>query len=470
MLSKVAATVEKYHLLETGDTVVVAVSGGPDSVALLACLRELQDQYRLTLHVAHLNHMFRGEEAEEDALFVEELASQWGIPSTVESYDVPALMRQEGLSPQDAARRARYAFLYKVAQKVGAGKIAVGHHADDQVETVLMHFLNGAGPAGLRGMLPRTNMIIRPFIQVRRAEIENYLREHQLAFRQDPSNLKNVYLRNKIRLDLVPYLEKEFNPNLIRAINQTADIIRAEDELMCRLTENTAAQIIGRHCTDYLSFDKKGWLAQPLAIQRRLVRYAYEQITTSSLGLSFAHVEQAVQLVQQGTVGKKLDLPGGVRLVIQYDLLLFTREEDTVSVPPFYYRLQVPGNTCVPELGLVIKASVLPVESRREQVLGERNIGDKEAFVNFDKIQPPLYVRRRKHGDRFQPLGMVGTKKLKDFFIDRKVPNQVRDRVPIVVSGDNIIWVAGYQIDDRYKVTPSTREVLHLKICDCYEE
>jgi len=276
ILKKVRHTIETHGLLAPGDGIVVGVSGGPDSLCLLHVLLRLREEYRLRLHVAHLNHGARGAEADAAAEFVASLAAEWGLPVTVERQDVPALARAHKLAFEEAARRVRYAFLARVAGEAGAHKIAMGHNGDDQAETVLMHLLRGAGLAGLRGMLPITPItdyrllepfiqypisnlqppaIIRPLLQVSRSEIEHYCTDHDLAPRFDRSNLDTTYFRNRLRHELLPLLET-YNPNVHTRLRHTAAVVAADYELLIQLREQAWAEVVREERDTAIAFDR----------------------------------------------------------------------------------------------------------------------------------------------------------------------------------------------------------------------
>lgn len=454
MQEKVQKTIEKYQLLEEGERVVLAVSGGPDSVALLHVLLNLAPLYHLSLHVAHLNHMFRGEEARADAVFVAALAQSYRLPATIASRDVPALRRKARLSAQEAARKARYQFLEEVARATGAQKIALGHQADDQAETVLLNFLRGSGLAGLGGMPPRRGKFIRPLIEVTRKEIETYNAYHHLSFREDASNQKPLYLRNRLRHELFPLLLR-YNPRLIETLLRSASILQEENAYLeaeaqkafLLLTENQAGRLS-------LSL---AFLSYPPALQRRLVRLAYETLLPESKGLSFAQVEK-VRTVAQGETGKSVLLPQGVKAVKSYGKIVFTLLPEKKE--EFCLPLQVPGETCLfPFLNKKMGASFFPWDLDKKI-----SPSPHEAYLDLAQVSLPLWVRSRRPGDVFWPLGAPGRKKLKDFLIDARVPRAEREKIPLVANKQEIVWVAGLRPGHPFRVTRDTKQVLHLEL------
>jgi tRNA(Ile)-lysidine synthase len=457
MLKKIEAAINRFQMLHAGDLVVIGVSGGPDSVALGHVLTRLQKKYHLRLHVAHLDHMFRGQESREDARFVARLATAWGVPVTVASRNVPVLVAETGMSPQDAARQVRYQFLQEVADGLGAQKIAVGHHADDQAETVLLHLLRGSGPEGLAGMAPCHGRLIRPLLGITRTEIEAYCCRHQLVTRSDPSNRKPVYLRNRVRLELLPLL-RDYNPQVTSALLRTANLLRDENDFLEQELDRLWPALTDNSCPGGVTVDVGQFVSLHPALQRRVVRRAFLSVQGSSAGLGWQHVDRVCTLGSKGTTGKMVELPHGVRVTKKYGQLIFQRGVCENGVVAFYYRLQIPGETRLPVLGKVMAADlvappVLPFKAKKN-----------EAWLDYHKLAFPLCIRQRQPGDRFWPLGAAGPKKLKEYFINAKIPVAQRDLIPLVACAHEVVWVAGWRIDERLKITADTKQALHLSL------
>jgi len=421
-LKQIRPAIEEYGLLTPGDEIVVGVSGGPDSLCLLHVLLRLCEEYRLRLHVAHLHHGARGADADADAEFVAALAVEWGLPVTVEKQDVPALAYAHGLAFEETARRVRYAFLARVAGEVGAHKIAVGHNADDQAETVLMHFLRGAGPAGLRGMLPITPItdyrllepftgqeagsrkqdagcrmqdagckrqdscilhpaifIIRPLLEIPRSEIERYCASQGLTPRFDRSNLDTTYFRNRLRYELLPLLET-YNPNIRARLCHTATVVAADYELLTQLRAQAWAKVVADCLSSegeqetVIVFDRTAWRALPVALQRATLRQAAYQLRKSLRDVDFVHVENARQVGLRGETGAQATLPMGLALTVGYDTLTVGEASDAGPPPPANEPLlwsaeilavEVPGTTPLPQSEWVLRAEVLEDPARR---------------------------------------------------------------------------------------------------------
>lgn len=452
-LAKVNSFIQKNNLIRAGDHVLVGVSGGPDSVCLLKVLSELSRGHGYTVSAAHLNHMFR-EEARYEQEFVEDLAGRLGVPVYLGSCDVPALVTHSGRSAQDVARQVRYEFLRRVARDIGADLIAVGHHADDQAETVLMHLIQGSGAPGLGGMSPREGEIIRPLLGVFRRDVEKFLEEEGLSFVSDSSNYKPVYLRNKIRLTLIPLLKNEYNPRLAEALVRTAEVIRGDDEYLQQLTHRVFEQVTTRRDGGEVCLDAGKLAELHPAMQRRLIRRLYQEVGGSQ-GLGYFHVEKTRELIFRDR--GRWDLPGGISAIkIPGHLCLIPKTEELHI--QFQYPLEIPGEVQVEEAGLTVRGEVCLINDFSLVKACPSN----EAYLDEAILDYPLMLRNTRPGDRFMPLGMKCFKKLHDFFIDAKVPRDQRIYVPLLVVGEEIAWVVGYRIDGRFALKQGAREAVHL--------
>ncbi|MFN3476619.1 MAG: tRNA lysidine(34) synthetase TilS [Candidatus Methylomirabilales bacterium] len=448
LLEKVQRTIARYGMLNPEEKVVIAVSGGPDSMVLLHLLRRLQEPFHLHLHVAHLNHGLRGEEGERDATFVKSWAEKWGLPSTIGRIEV---RRTKG-SLQEAARHARYRFLEEVAKGVGASRIALGHTQDDLAETVLINLLRGAGLKGLAGIPPaRERWIIRPLIEVSRREILAYAESEGVPFVVDASNLREEYLRNRIRQKLLPTLA-EYNPRIVEALARAALILREEDAYLSALANEALSTLL-------LMGDQEADLPVPAlerlhpALSRRILREAFFRI--SGLSLSWEKTLALEGLLR--ALSGRLTLPGGVAALREGERLVFSRKGGSQGVE-VVYRLSKTDEAKLPAFGLRLYFTLLPKET-----WDPKTTSPFCAFFDAEKMKGPLTVRAWRPGDRFFPLGLGGSKKLQDFFVDLKIPRWRRPSIPLLFSGDQIAWVVGLRIDDRFKVTEETQEVLKVE-------
>jgi tRNA(Ile)-lysidine synthase len=439
------------------EKIILAISGGPDSIALLYLMNELQAELKCSFHIAHLNHQLRGEESDADAQFVIEQAQKLNIPITVESIDVKEMiMSKESL--ESGARRIRYDFYERVMFATKANKVAQGHTADDQVETVLMRLLRGSGSQGLSGIPPiRDNKYIRPLIEISRKEIEEYLDSINITPRWDSSNLSTEYERNKIRHELLPLIENEYSPNIRNILQQTADILRADDDFLADLTKQAMDTCIKQ--------DKKSLIInipifknQHIAIQRRILRLAIESLLGDLLRYDFDHIKNLLDLINNRQSGKSISLPRGIIAEKSYENLIIRMENRQLEIEDYNYFIKVPGVTDIPELGL----SVITKLEQMDKFEYSKNIYEKT--FDYDKITGEIYLRSRRDGDKFQPLSMSGTKKIKDIFIDEKIPKSIRNNIPILVDGNNILWIIGYKISDRVKITTETKTRLIVTV------
>ncbi|OPX84470.1 MAG: tRNA(Ile)-lysidine synthase [Pelotomaculum sp. PtaB.Bin104] len=460
LIGMVYEYIERCRMVERGNKVVVAVSGGIDSVVMLDILNQLSFKLGISLHVAHLNHMFRGSEAEADACFVAELAERYHLPATIETFDVPAYQKARRMSAQVAAREVRYRFLRQVAESAGAVKIALAHQADDQAETIIINFLRGSGPPGLKGILPVRDYFIRPLLTVRRYEIECYCAGLQLSFRQDSSNLKNVYLRNRVRMHLLPLLENQYNPAMVANLLRLGEICREEDEFLeeqaLKAFQTAAVASVGQVIR--LSLDHL--LDMPLAIRRRVLRLGWRVLTGTKRDLSFQHTDAALNLICSNVVGSVITLPAGFVATRTYQTLDLSPVGRQLDYGQYVYPLKVPGATYIPEIDRTIHASLLS-----GGVLPEpRSLPVTEAVLDFEKLPQQLYVRKRLKGDVFYPYGQHSAMKLKDFLIKQRIKREERDSLPLVSTPKEIIWVGGVRIGENWKVDNSTKKALHLKL------
>ncbi|KUO50750.1 MAG: hypothetical protein APF76_15755 [Desulfitibacter sp. BRH_c19] len=462
MITIVEKTIARYDLLQQNDKILVAVSGGADSLALLHCLNLLKNKYELTLIVAHLNHMFRGMEADRDAEYVKQVADKLGLQSIIEKINVPEVLAENNYSPQEGARVVRYGFLRKTAKDLSCNKIALGHHKDDQAETILLNLLKGAGLDGLKGIAPKRDLYIRPLLEVKKEVLERYCEENKLSVRIDLSNFKEVYLRNKIRNSLMPLLIKDFNPRLVDVLATTADILREENAYLEENAENLEID-----CRISINKEKqKGeWLTQPflelpIAIQRRIIRQIFFMVSGNNYNLSFYHVESVRNLISYSSSGSTTELPGQLKAIFSYDRLKIMRKEEYYSEESidYYHEMSIPGTLLVQETNTIIESKFLsPSETMERLELKDRN----EALVSINPGDT-LIIRNRRTGDRMRPVGMTGTKKLKDLFIDEKIDKLERNRLPIILSKQTgkIIWVAGLRISEEFKNTLDKNSIL----------
>lgn len=499
----VRQTIQQHALLPRGETVVVGVSGGPDSLCLLHVLRTLAPEFGVTLHVAHLNHCLRGADADEDAAFVQRVADDWGLPVTLAARDVAAYAQRERLAIEEAARQMRYGFLAEVAGQVGGHAIAVAHHADDQAESVLMHVIRGSGLAGLRGMRPRTRLaemrlafgdqraegecekseggsekadadlraptsdlwLIRPLLGVTRAEIEAYCAEQQFVPRFDVSNLDQTYFRNWLRHTVLPLLAQH-NPGVRAVLCRTAEVASADYDLLRAEMERAWAQV-ARLERGAIVFDLAGWRTLPLSLKRATVREAIHQLRRHLRNINFVHVERAVDLAERGTTGERATLAEGLLLTLSYDSFAIADEGQPEPLPNWplldpgaRYLVSVPGVCLLPDSEWALEADWIAGE-----VEFARNADPWTAYLDADACAGPLVLRTRLPGDRIAPQGLGGhTVKLGALMINAKAPRAARDRLPVLVGSEGrVLWACGLRVDERARVTDGTRRIARMR-------
>lgn len=441
-------------MIQPGDRVIVAVSGGADSVALLYALWMMKDEFNLDLIAAHMNHGIRGEDADRDALFVQELAARLEIASVVEKVDVPAFRKRARLGLEEAARKVRYDFLEGIAADAGAARIAVAHTADDQVETILLNIIRGTGPDGISGMPAVRGKIIRPLINVLRADVEAYLEENGLSWTTDITNLTLDHTRNRVRLQLIPLLEEQFNPRVKDALLSLSKLARDESDAVKAATELefTAAAKEAGH--ESVVLDASLLRNLPRALLRRCIRKAIEMVKGDLKDVEYVQTERIADNVAAGE-DVALTLPSGkvYARIIKDELRIFRIVEPAKVEAE--RELKISGRTEVPELGVLFETKFVHANVRPER--------PSQAVIDPKKIKGKLTVRTWRRGDRILPFGMTGHKKLQDLFTDAKTPRKERGLVSVIADEEKIVWVAGYTVSELVRVTDETCPALWIE-------
>jgi len=479
---RVVDTIHRHALLGEGARVVAALSGGADSVALLFLLRELEAAGELRLAgAAHLNHLLRGADAEADAEFCAALTARLGVPLASGRADVGALARAQKRSMEGAARAARHAFFAQAAAQLDADVVATAHTRDDQAETFLLRLLRGAGARGLGGIRPSMTLatagaaqrrrIIRPLLDVDRAELREYLASMGEPWREDASNADVAIPRNRIRHELIPLLQSRFLPAVTGTLARQAALARDEEDFLRDRAIELAGRIVLSDERSHIIIDTAGLAAAPRALSSRVVLQALERLA-GERPISFDHVERVLALEP----GQAVSLPGQ-DVVRTGEVIVLRPARERVPLAPqrgrtgaaaagcgngFTLSLSIPGEVEVAAARLAVAAERLDAPAGRPRKWEGRGL---EVGVAAERLVLPLAVRSRRPGDRFHPLGAPGARKLQDFFVDRKVARDERDRVPIVVDGqDRIVWVVGQSVAEEFRVTDPARGVILLKV------
>jgi tRNA(Ile)-lysidine synthase len=471
LVEKAMQTISAYRMLEGCSALLAGVSGGPDSVCLLHLLLEYAGQKNIRLGVAHFNHGLRGAGADQDEAFVHSLANRYGLSFHTAKADVSREARASGRSVEEAGRRLRYRFFRKTADRMGFDRIALGHTQADNAEQVLMNILRGSGPAGLCGIPPVRRTVIRPLIRVSREEIMGYAEENRLSYRTDPSNTDPAFLRNRIRHQLLPLLKKQYNPAVEKTLNRMADIFR-EDEAW--LEEVISVSLENAR----ISSDSSECLLDLAALQtchkahlRRLLRRALEEVKGDLRSITHTHINAAIEMIYSRHPEGSIDLPSRIRVQKRRGCLAVRREICSLrnslpapSPPAYSYSLdlgRLPATIDIPEISASIAVSL-----RKSRGFPDFSGTDAPwlACFDLDRIQPPLVIRNPRPGDRFMPLGMKGRQKVKDCFINRKVPRDRRPFYPIVADKDAIIWIAGLQMAEKARITSASRRIVRAEL------
>lgn len=455
LIENVRKTIAKYDMLKSGDKIVIGVSGGPDSLCLLHVMKRLCREYGCSIFAAHLNHKFRGKAADRDAEFVEKICGEWGITSFIEVFDVPAYAKETGLSPEEAGREIRYRLFRRVCEEVGGNKIAVAHNLNDHIETILMRFMRGSGIEGLKGIEAVRGNIIRPLLETDRLSIEEYCVCCGLEPRIDKTNLESVYNRNKIRLELIPYIEKNFNPNIKMALNRFSGLIKDENDFM-ETEAGECLKAVAENSEGRIIIDVPKFNTLHKALQRRIIRQCIQRLSNTLNGFDFKHFEKVLELANQST-GAAVMLPHKLNAFRSYDKLVLSKYIVKAD-KKCYYKLKYDyDNSIDTDNGRIF------IERKNAKEIGELKGQKDTIYIDPSKIKEGLVLRCRQAGDKFAPIGMKGTKKLKEYLIDEKIPREKRDDLELIADGNEIVWIVGGRLSEKYKITNDTSDALLIK-------
>lgn len=456
IVDRVRSTINKYSLLEKGDKVVLGLSGGPDSVCLLHILKQLESEYNISIYAAHLNHQIRGIEAQKDVMYISQLCDSLGVKFFVKSINVPKYCKENGLSIEEGARKLRYEMFYEIKQKTKSNKIAIGHNLNDQAETILMRMMRGTGLQGLKGIdYKRDDTIIRPILDIERSSIEAYCEQHNLNPRIDSTNLENIYTRNKIRLDLIPYMQENFNNNVVESICRMGNNLKLDSDYIEQEGINKFKEVSNVQDNEKVEIVLDKYINLHKAIKTRIIRNSIKYILGDTNFVDQKHIEDILELENDNKINKKLVLPRGLFVYRNNESILFTNKEITYEEIEYSYRLPKDGVIKIKELGVFVETKTMSIERFKSMKVDKSS----KAF-DLDKFKGGIIVRNRESGDKIKLAG--GSKKLKNLFIDLKIPREERCKVPVVVDENEVVCVGDYKISENYKIDANTKEVLKI--------
>ena len=501
MREKVFAYIRKNRLIQEGDNIVVGLSGGADSVSLFYILREYKKMVQFNLYAVHINHNIRGEEALRDEKYVEKICEEENVPLFIFSCDVTGIAKKNRLSVEEAGRIIRYEKFREVLNAHGGGKIAVAHHMNDQAETIMFNMIRGSGIKGIGGMNPANGDIIRPLLCVKRAEIEEYLSSIGREYCTDSTNLHDDYMRNRLRLKLIPYIEENINANFVENINEMAQILRETDDFMADCTDKIYGDsLIEKEDKKVILDTKKLRNAHP-AIVKRVKRKSVLEAGMGLKDVTKTHTEDVAALITK-TTGKSVMLPLGYRAVNEYERLIIAKEsikEKTAisKVVPIDIDLTGYNVNTIPtkeiktahtdtitsgsntNVMLTEDKAIIYNEPYTKTViklwLEEWNNNQKISsndytkMFDYDRISGNLQIRARQSGD-YLIIDKSGKKKtLKAYYIDEKIPRDKRDTTLVIAQGNSVLWVLGHRISEKYKISADTKTVLCISIMEDLE-
>ena len=443
------------NLIGPGDNVLLALSGGPDSVFLFYNLIKLKDNLSFNLYASHINHMYRGEDAFRDEEFVRQLCNKYNIRLFVKRKNATEYAKELKVTEEEAGRILRYNFFNENLNEIGGGIIAVAHNLNDQAETVLQRIIRGTGIDGLSAMSIKKDNVIRPMLNVSKSEVLQYLHENNYDYCVDVTNSQNIYGRNKMRLDLIPFLENNFNPNIQNTLYRMSETMQRDKKIIEKFIEKIFNDV-------FISKDNNKVILNLTKLKRiepevagRILRYAVELLKGNTVNIEMKHIDYVMDFINNSMTGKKINLTESITVEISYDNLIINKNVE--NIPNFKYNIVLNELMEIFEVGKVISCKVLDV--------ADFNSIDKDTIsVDYDLVKGNLIVRNRLPGDSMIPCGMTGVKKIKDIFIDMKVPQEERDRKLIIADDNNILWLEDFRIHNNFKVTSSTKKILNITV------
>lgn len=452
MLLSAREAVSKYNMLAKGDKVIVGVSGGADSVCLLLVLHSMATELELELTAVHVNHGLRGKDADDDEEFTLSLCRKLGVGCRSFHYDVAAMAKERHLTTEEAGRLCRREAFESVAKELSANKIATAHHLNDNCETVLFNLIRGSGITGLVGIRPVRGMYIRPLIETSREEIEEYLKARGVTWCTDKTNNQTVYSRNKIRLELLPYIKQNMNPSVEDALGRLSAICADDLDFIEGAARSSLADCTVSKNGQCFLLNKEGFNALHVTVRRTIIRIILDELAIPLKDVHLVHIDNCLKMLAQSESGAFTNV-GRCRVSLEHDNIRFSQGDDAVG--DYEYTLPIGGSIFIPQINATVSAA-------RVEQMGEPSAN--RIYISGDDVTGDITVRNRRSGDRFSPLGMAGSKKLKEYFIDRKIPLSARNIVPIFVNNNRVIWVGGHVMSEQFKICHGTQRIIMLEI------
>lgn len=464
---QVLDTIKKNDLINYGDSIVVGISGGYDSVCLLHILYSISSELNLKLYPVHVNHMLRGEEALRDENCVRNFCTSIGIDLHIEKIDVAKKALQDKISLEEAGRNARYDVFNRIAKEKCANKIAVAHSRNDQAETILMRIFRGTGLEGLKGIEYKRDNIIRPLLDIDRLQIENYVDGKGLEAIIDSSNLHTDYFRNRIRLNVIPEINSAVGADITENLLRLSKIVVTDEDFLRYNAELYYEKAIISKKKFFIELNLEELKKMHQAMRGRVLRLAVFSACGSINDLGYVHIDKLLWLIESGRTGAQVHIPNGMMAIRTYCSLIIREQATIEKIGSFEQKLEIPGETHISSIDSIIVIKIINFETNAscyEFINKNKDIYTK--FIDFRKLQlkkdVELVVRNRRDGDSFKPLNSNGTKKLKEYFIDNKIPREKRDEFPLIAINKEIIWIIGNKTSDNYKVTDNTNSVLMI--------
>lgn len=463
MVRKVEQYIKKHHIIEDGDRIVLGVSGGADSVSLFFVMLALKEKYNIEITVVHVNHGIRGEEAKQDEDYVKEVCRKHETVCECVHLDIKSMAKEKKMSEEEMGRKARYDAFYHAMKKYDCNKIAVAHNKNDITETVLLNLFRGSGLKGLVGMEPVRGSLIRPLLCVERKEIEQYLKEQKILYHDDATNFETDYTRNKIRLRILPYVEEAINEKASEHVVNAASLVGEASDFIEQEMNKLYECAVKKQIFEYQIMRKEFTQAHSI-LKKELVRKILFELAGKQKDIEFSHVEMILELEKKGA-GKRVDLPYGIEAVHQYDRVVIRKKKKEKG--RFEKEVEIPGILEVKKTGIRMKFELFDVTEENKTVLENLYSNKKNDYTkwfDYDKIKNAVLVRNRKTGDFFECNARGNRKKIKDYFINEKLPAEKRDSILLLADGNHIMWIIGYRISEYYKVGPDTKKILKVSV------